>query len=512
MDMRNFILSLAMLATSLTLFAQPTSLPTTAPPTWNATKMVSVFCNATGYANISGINFRPDWGQSTAVTQNSPIPGVLAYTNFNYEGTEFPQMSITDLTTMHIDVWSPTVFAPNISLINKLPFTEKPFALQITTANQWQSFEIPLSAFVMPQYAIWQFKIDGGNAANNTLYIANWYLYNSDSTPDTQAPTTPTATAGAVTSITAVLSGLTATDNSGMVKFEITYPGLATPIVVGGQSGVPIDYTVTGLNGGTTYTFTIFALDRAGNRSASSVQVTATTATALAVPTTPAPTPTVPASQVISIYSNAYTQAVPWVFNQWNSPTTWSDFTVGTDVMKKLSGFTYVGMELNGNQPIPDCSGMTNLHIDVWTPNATLFQISPIGGGELLYTCTPLNLETWNSYDIPLTAFTSKVNLASIIQMKLNSAGPATVNTVYVDNIYFYNGTPAGLNSTLANGVKVFAFDGVLYVSGSKDAVVVYNSLGQVVYQSVSAENLSITLTKGLYVVKTGTIIKKVLI
>jgi hypothetical protein len=52
--------------------------------------------------------------------------------------------------------------------------------------------------------------------------------------------------------------------------------------------------------------------------------------------------------------------------------------------------------------------------------------------------------------------------------------------------------------------VKVFAVSGTLHISGSREPVVIYNAMGQMVYQNASAESLSLKLAKGVYIVKVG--------
>ena len=68
--------------------------PTTdAPtPTHPAADVISIYSDA--YTNINVTNFNPGWGQSGAVNAAYDPTGngtntVLAYTNFNYQGTEF---------------------------------------------------------------------------------------------------------------------------------------------------------------------------------------------------------------------------------------------------------------------------------------------------------------------------------------------------------------------------------------------------------------------------------------
>ncbi|MCL2650102.1 MAG: T9SS type A sorting domain-containing protein, partial [Candidatus Azobacteroides sp.] len=91
---------------------------------------------------------------------------------------------------------------------------------------------------------------------------------------------------------------------------------------------------------------------------------------------------------------------------------------------------------------------------------------------------------------------------------------------VYLDDIILSNDpTPItdGMLTKVNNivggtDVSVFAVNGTLHISGSSDAVAVYSALGQLVYQNKPAENLSVELAKGLYIVKAGAVIQKILI
>ncbi|MEI0737602.1 fibronectin type III domain-containing protein [Paenibacillus sp. JTLBN-2024] len=78
---------------------------------------------------------------------------------------------------------------------------------------------------------------------------------------------------GTPTSSSVSLSWNAATDNVGVTGYRI-YKGLRLPDPFPERS---LNYTVTGLNPDTAYTFTVRAIDAAGNESANSNAVTATT-------------------------------------------------------------------------------------------------------------------------------------------------------------------------------------------------------------------------------------------
>ena len=150
-------------------------------------------------------------------------------------------------------------------------------------------------------------------------------------------------------------------------------------------------------------------------------------------PTTAAPTPTVPSAQVISIFSDAYTNVAGTNLNpDWGQATAASEVSIGGNNTLRYIGLNYQGIELGSSQ---DVSGMDNLHLDFWTENSTqlnVYLISP-GPQEAAYALT-VPTTGWSSVDIPLSAF-GGVDLTDVIQLKFDGNG-----TIYLDNIYFFQG------------------------------------------------------------------------
>jgi len=150
-------------------------------------------------------------------------------------------------------------------------------------------------------------------------------------------------------------------------------------------------------------------------------------------PTTAAPTPAFNAANVISVFSNAYTNIAGTDLNpNWGQATQVSQVPIAGNNTLLYSGLNYQGIQLGSNQNV---SGMTHLHLDFWTANATgleVFIISP-GPAEKAYTLT-VPTSGWTSIEIPLTHFTPTVNLADVIQFKFVGNG-----NIYLDNILFHN-------------------------------------------------------------------------
>lgn len=163
---------------------------------------------------------------------------------------------------------------------------------------------------------------------------------------------------------------------------------------------------------------------------------------AMAQPAAPAATPPARnASDVVSIYGSAYTNVDSTDFYpNWGQTTLIEEFYVATDTMIKYSNFNYQGLQFKNNI---DVSNMTKLHLDLWTANATAFDVFLINTSvspavEQPITLTP-TLAGWNSFDIDLSSYNT-IALHTVGQIKLVTTpfGGAPGPTVYLDNIYFY--------------------------------------------------------------------------
>lgn len=170
---------------------------------------------------------------------------------------------------------------------------------------------------------------------------------------------------------------------------------------------------------------------------------------------TAAPTPTHPAANVISIFSNAYTNKTVEYYNGYWAPyqTTLGQDDIhlnGNDVIK-YSVLNFVGIQFS--KPTIDISSMTHFHIDVQVSDAIpsggflTIKLQDIGPdntfgttddsvGEIKYTSSILVTGSWVSIDVPLSSFTGltkKSNLAQVVFVT-----DATIKNILVDNIYFH--------------------------------------------------------------------------
>lgn len=175
------------------------------------------------------------------------------------------------------------------------------------------------------------------------------------------------------------------------------------------------------------------------------------TISAAAVPTVAAPTPTEPSVDVISIYSDSYTDVPVGTFSPTWDLAEVADVEIAGNNTKKYTLFPYAAIEFG---PV-NAGTMTHFHIDFFAATGTNFIVKLVDfGADGMYggsnenadseeivtiddiSTPPFAVGAWISLDIPLTEFTNG-NLAAtehLAQMFLESDS----HTVYIDNIYFY--------------------------------------------------------------------------
>jgi len=165
--------------------------------------------------------------------------------------------------------------------------------------------------------------------------------------------------------------------------------------------------------------------------------------TEILAPLAPAATPpTREATNVVSIYSDAYTNVTLDELPTGWSSTGFEAITIGTDNVWKLTNLDFLGMVTNYASGI-DLSSMEKMHIDYWVPegatNELLVKIvNTIDGGEDIESLGTTVGGSWQSVDIDMTGFDggNLANKNKITQILIDSDG--TSGVVYIDNFYFY--------------------------------------------------------------------------
>ncbi|MGN7513090.1 MAG: hypothetical protein ACTHOM_01860 [Allomuricauda sp.] len=382
---------------------------------------------------------------------------------------------------------------------------EHELVFEAPAQQEWVTLDIPLSDFtgLTTRGHIAQLIFVGAPSKANTVFVDNVFFYNEagvSNKPISGAPVPTVAEANVISVFSDAYTNVDGTDfnpnwgqatvvtqevidGNNTLKYEnLNYQGtqFAAPLDVSGMTMMHVDYWTADsseLNGylissgpaETAHSFAItngewvsvdipltefsdivdltdviqLKFDGNGTIYLDNIYFYAPPATE---PTTAATAPTVVEADVISLFSNAYTN-VP--VDTWR--TDWSaavleDIIVDGDDVKKYSELNFVGIETVANQI--DATDMTHFHTDVWTADATEIRIKLVdfgadgafgGDDDVEHEITIANPEqsTWISLDIPLSDFTGLTTKANIAQL-IYAGQPAGSMTVFVDNVYFH--------------------------------------------------------------------------
>ncbi len=208
-------------------------------------------------------------------------------------------------------------------------------------------------------------------------------------------------------------------------------------------------------------------------------------------PTVAAPTPPArPAADVISLFSDAYSNIV---VTEWSTPwddSSITDLSIAGNATKKITFGNFLGVQLESYQ---DATAFTHFHMDYYiNPGTDLVGkvINPklsnhaAQAGEtsaLLLTHLPSTTGSWFSLDVPLTAFNGDQARASFYQFLITS----NIGTLYVDNIYLHKNTVLGTPSFDAKSVKMYPnpSNGIVNIDSIEliDSISIVNILGQTI-------------------------------
>ncbi len=171
-------------------------------------------------------------------------------------------------------------------------------------------------------------------------------------------------------------------------------------------------------------------------------------------PGSAAPTPTYPAGDVISLFSDEYTNVTVDTWSASWDVADVEDHFIGLNATKKYTSLVFAGIEFTSSTI--DAATMTHLRMDVWTPDPTAlpaefkiklvdFGADGVFGGagsddvehELAFNAnsTPALVSgNWISFDIPLSNFVGLTTRGHLAQL-LISGDPSTV---FVDNVLLH--------------------------------------------------------------------------
>lgn len=433
------------------IFAQPTN---NAPnPTNAAADVISIYGGS--FTSVA-TNYDPNWGQSGFGAVNPTYdPGtgntVLAYTNFNYQGTELATQNASGMEYLHIDIWTSTATNVKVSPINNGTGVAEILVDVPLVQNGWSSVDLPKSAFTgMTWDSVFQLKFDGQGGANpSAIYLDNVYFWKTATSPAADASLSDlqingSTMPGFVSSVTGYTYEL--------VVGTTTAPQItgATPTAAGATitsitqaPGVPGAATVlvTSQNGLVTKTYTV-------NFAATFPNVS--------------PTPLTPNAEVLSIYGDTggYT-------NIWTPEYAFGGFSAKPDLDPSENVNEAIKMNFavagygEGRTLVTDINAYNWLHFDYFADaNSDEIRFIVIGNNngavnEYVYELRTegsngtLVKGSWQSVNVPLSFFQGLgFNKANFFQFKLGTSSDLVSDIVYFDNIYFSGVQPTMKNDT----------------------------------------------------------------
>ncbi len=169
-----------------------------------------------------------------------------------------------------------------------------------------------------------------------------------------------------------------------------------------------------------------------------------------------APTPTLASSQVISIFSDAYTNVPVDFYNGYWEPfqtTQSADLFLNGDNILYYTSFNFVGNQFAN--PTVDVTEKSTLHLNMYIPaeipsdldfliTIKDFGADAVDGGDddttqqVFFYASDFTAYTWATLEIPVT-LANKNNIGLIIYENINNPTTSSIESFYLDNIYFHN-------------------------------------------------------------------------
>tara|TARA_R110002051_G_scaffold138268_1_gene211018 strand:- start:19120 stop:20940 length:1821 start_codon:yes stop_codon:yes gene_type:complete len=240
------------------------------------------------------------------------------------------------------------------------------------------------------------FTVFASDAAGNISAVSNTANVQTTAAADTQAPTAVTGLAASnITATSANLSWTASTDNVGVTNYEVFRGGVSV-----GSTGGVTNFNATGLTPSTSYAFTVFARDAAGNTSTVSNTANVQT-TASADTQAPTAVTGLAASNITGTSAN-----LSWTASTDNvGVTNYEVFRGGVSVGATGGTTSYSATGLTPSTSYTftvfarDAAGNTS------TVSNTANVLTSSGGGEINYSSTNANLPTidWQGRDLYAT-------------------------------------------------------------------------------------------------------------
>ena len=313
----------------------------------------------------------------------------------------------------------------------------------IALTTDWQQFWIPIPDAARRTAEGGMFFVSEGpkNGAAFSFWIDDIEFVNL-ATISNKVPALTTVTLNGIAGTALGLDGYTKTvfTVTGLPVTVTPSPAYFDYITSDSSVALPVAGGVQVVGGGTaTITAKLNGISATG----------AVTLNATLPPLTAAPTPTLPASGVISMFSDAYPNVTvdTWSAN-WNQPAgvvRVDDISIAGNTTKRYMNLSYAGIDFSAH-PI-DATAMSAFHLDVWAPTGATFLVKLVeytssgalsSQSELTFNATSTPAFTsgaWMPLEIPLADFTALTSRSHLSQLVISSPD---VKIVYVHNVYFH--------------------------------------------------------------------------
>ena len=400
--------------------------PSTAAPTPTAASPYVISLYGGTYTNITGVNWRPDWGQATAASyaQIASTP-TITYSALTYEGVQLStDLDVSQMDSVHLDIWSPDVTSLAFGLIKTTGGTVRMDKTISLTTGSWNSISIPLTYFnTIDLSKIGQMIFVANTpSSGGVIYLQNIYFVNAVGKATITGFSIPAQTIG-------VNSTYTITDPTTNSTGAFTYSSSNTSVAT-------VSGNVVTIVGAGTSTITA---TQAADENYSLTTITTVFTVNYPSPANSAAVPTVASPYVKSLWGNTYTNVSGTNWRpDWGQPTQYTSTTIGGKSTIKYTSLSFEGVQFSSDI---DASLMDSIHFDIWTPNVTSLSIGLIkttGGTVRMDKTITLTTDGWNSISIPLSYFNT-VDMSKIGQMIFVSNTPSTGGVLYIQNIYFMN-------------------------------------------------------------------------
>ncbi|PQB06503.1 hypothetical protein BST83_04475 [Polaribacter filamentus] len=152
------------------------------------------------------------------------------------------------------------------------------------------------------------------------------------------------------------------------------------------------------------------------------------------------------------------------------------------------------------------------LHLDIWAQTQDVGLALIQSGGATSSVNITSNNGVWSSVDIALSDFTG-VDLSKIFQMKFygfNGANADGTLDIYLDNMYFYTGSPLNIDKNNILNVNLYPSPAqnelTISAKNTIESATIYNVLGRKVQSytvNATSKKLDISsLSTGIYILK----------